>query len=143
MDDLDENLVSLLTSNARLPVAVLAKRLAVARSTVQARLDRLESNGVIAGYSVRMGEGAQARRLMATVLIQVEPRATAAVVQRLRSMPQVIRAVTTSGRFDLVLTVAAATTEELDQTLDSLGAVPGVLSSESMIHLTSRIDRGA
>jgi len=143
LDDLDENLVSLLTSNARLPVAVLAKRLAVARSTVQARLDRLESNGVIAGYSVRMGEGAQARRLMATVLIQVEPRATAAVVQRLRSMPQVIRAVTTSGRFDLVLTVAAATTEELDQTLDSLGAVPGVLSSESMIHLTSRIDRGA
>ncbi|MBT8457972.1 MAG: Lrp/AsnC family transcriptional regulator [Rhodobacteraceae bacterium] len=143
MDDLDENLVSLLTSNARLPVAVLAKRLAVARSTVQARLDRLESNGVIAGYTVRMGEGAQARRLMATVLIQVEPRATAAVVQRLRSMPQVIRAVTTSGRFDLVLTVAAATTEELDQTLDSLGAVPGVLSSESMIHLTSRIDRGA
>ena len=141
MDDLDTKLLGLLAANARIPVATLAKRLGVARSTVQARLDRLETQGVIAGYTLRLGAAAQARRIRATALIQVEPRATPGVLQRLTAMPQVERAHTTSGRFDLILHLAANTTDELDGTLDAIGAIPGVRGSESLIHLSTRIDR--
>jgi DNA-binding Lrp family transcriptional regulator len=140
-DDLDRRLLDELAADARLPVATLARRLGIARSTVQARLERLEHTGVIAGYTLRIGGAAAARMIRATVLLQIEPRATAAVLTRLKGLTGVERAHTTSGRFDLILVIAAATTEELDRTLDAIGAVPGVTDSESLIHLSTKIDR--
>lgn len=141
MDDIDGGLVKLLAQNARMPVATLAKRLGVARSTVQARLERLETRGIIAGYTLRLGAAARERAIRATVLVQMEPRATPAILARLKAMPRVERAITTSGRFDLVLDIAAPTTEDIDTTLDEIGAIPGVTDSESLIHLSTRIDR--
>jgi len=141
LDDLDRSLLQELSGNARLPVATLAKRLGVARSTIQARLERLETQGIIAGYTLRIGEAARARLIRATVLLQVEPRATPSVLQRLKTLTQVERAHTSSGRFDMVLQIAAPTTEDLDRTLDTIGAIPGVTDSESLIHLSTRIDR--
>lgn len=142
MDDLDKDLLRLLASNARLPVAAIAKKLNVARSTVQARLERLESSGTIAGYTVRLGEAARLRQIRATVLLQIEPRATPSVLGRLQKLMDVEEAHTTTGRFDMVLRLAAGNTEALDRTLDVIGAIPGVRASESMIHLSTRIDRG-
>jgi len=141
LDDLDQRLLAELRANARLPVATLAKRLDVARSTVQTRIERLERAGVIAGYTLRLGMGAEAGRLRATALLQVEPRATGAVLQRLKSMRQVARVHTASGRFDLIVELAANSTEELDHLLDDIGGVRGVKGSESLIHLSTRIDR--
>jgi DNA-binding Lrp family transcriptional regulator len=86
MDQTDRRLMTELSRNARLPVATLARRLGLARSTVQARLDRLEGSGAIAGYAVIPGPGAAPERMRATVLLQVEPQAGAAVLQRLRAM---------------------------------------------------------
>jgi DNA-binding Lrp family transcriptional regulator len=97
---------------------------------------------VIAGYTLRLGAAAAAGTIRATVLLSVEPRATAAVLQRLKALPQVERAHSTSGRFDMALIVAAGSTEELDRALDAIGAVPGVTDSESLIHLSTKIDRG-
>ena len=59
MDELDRNIVTLLGADARMSVATLARRLKVARSTIQARLERLESTGVIVGYTIRLGEAAR------------------------------------------------------------------------------------
>lgn len=141
MDDLDAQMINLLSGNARMPVAVIAKRLGVARSTVQARLERLEVSGAIAGYTVRLGSAVQSRRVQATALVQVEPRATPQVLSRLKVMPEIVRAHTTTGRFDLILKISCGTTEDLDRVLDSIGAIPGVRGSESLIHLSTRIDR--
>ena len=49
---------------------------------------------------------------------------------------------TTSGRFDLIVTLEASTTESLDETLDRIGEAKGVRSSESLIHLATKLDRG-
>jgi DNA-binding Lrp family transcriptional regulator len=141
MDDLDRAILGLLASDARVSVATLARRIKVARSTIQARLERLESSGVIVGYTVRLGEAAREGRLRASVLLTVEPRAQANILARLKAIPEVERAVTTSGRFDLLLQVAAPSTGVLDQVLDQIGAMTGVRASESLIHLSSRIDR--
>ena len=84
-------------------VAVLARRLKVARSTVQARLERLETSGAIAGYTLRLGDSAREHRIRATCLLNIEPRAQAAILTRLRSLPEVERIHTTSGRVDLLL----------------------------------------
>ncbi len=141
MDELDRNILGLLGADARMSVATLARRLKVARSTIQARLERLETSGTIAGYTLRLGEGAQPNRLRASVLLTIEPRAQAGVLTRLKSIAEVERVFTTSGRVDLLLQIACPNTQVLDQVLDQIGAMTGVRSSESLIHLSTKIDR--
>ena len=141
MDEIDVELLRLLTANARMPVATLAKKLKLARSTVQARLDRLEVTGAIAGYTVRLGEVARARKIRATVLMEIEPRSMAQVIGRLKAMPEVEEALSVSGRVDLIVTLAAPTTETLDAALDKIVTIPGISDTESLIELSTKIDR--
>lgn len=122
-------------------VAVLARRLKVARSTVQTRLERLEASGTIAGYTLRLGEAARIGRIRATVMLVIEPRSLPGILGRLKTIPQVERIHTTSGRVDLLLQLATGSTSELDDLLDRIGALDGVRSSESLIHLSTRLDR--
>jgi len=141
LDDLDRALITQLRADARLPLSTLARRLKVARTTVQARLERLEAQGVIAGYTLRLGAGIAGALIRASVLLTIEPRAQAAILSRLKALPEVERAHTTSGRFDLLIELAAPGTAALDAVLDQLGSIPGVRASESLIHLSTRIDR--
>ena len=141
MDDTDRALLTALTADARVSVATLARRLRLARSTVQARLERLERSGAIAGYTVRLGEGARPDRIRATVLLSIEPRSQTPTVARLKALAEVERVHTTSGRFDLLVGVAAGSTAALDAVLDAIGAIPGVRATESLIHLSTKLDR--
>ena len=141
MDDIDNTLIRELAADARISISTLARRLGLARTTVQARLEKLERSGVIAGYTVKLGEATRLNRIRATVLIQFDPRTLPHVVQRLKAIPEVEVAHTASGRFDLVLQLATPNTERLDKVLDEIGAIKGVQSSESLIHLSTKIDR--
>ena len=80
MDDIDRAILSHLGQDARMSVAVLARRLKLARSTVQARLERLETSGAIAGYTLKLGEAARVTRIRATCLLTIEPRAQPAIL---------------------------------------------------------------
>lgn len=141
MDDLDRSILGLLSADARISVATLARRLKVARSTIQARLERLETSGIIAGYTVKLGEAARQGRIRATVLLTIEPRAQPAMLTRLKAIPEIERVHTTSGRVDLLLQIAAPSTAVLDAVLDQIGEMSGVKSSESLIHLSTKMDR--
>ncbi len=140
IDDTDRALLSLLSENARMPIAMLARRLGLARTTVQARLDRLETNGAIAGYTLRLGAVAHPR-IRATALLSIELRSGPSVLQKLKTLPAVETVHTSSGRVDLVVELAAESTAELDETLDRIGETRGVRSSESLIHLATKLDR--
>ncbi|WP_093119238.1 Lrp/AsnC family transcriptional regulator [Salinihabitans flavidus] len=140
LDETDRALLARLAENARAPVATLARQLGLARTTVQARIDRLEASGAIAGYTLRPGPQARPP-IRATALVAIEPRSGPAVLARLKSLPGVERVHTTSGRVDLIVQIAAQTTEELDATLDRIGEARGVHSSESLIHLATKLDR--
>ncbi|MFD1883168.1 Lrp/AsnC family transcriptional regulator [Paracoccus pacificus] len=141
MDELDRSIIGQLSNDARMSVAVLARRLKVARSTIQARLERLETSGIIAGYTLRLGDTARHTRIRATVLVNIEPRAQAAILSRLKIFPEVERIHTTSGRVDLLLQLAAQSTSQLDDVLDKIGGLEGIKSSESLIHLSTKMDR--
>ena len=88
-----------------------------------------------------MGDAARGDRIRATVLISIEPRSTPAVLARLKTLTQVEAAHTASGRWDMVLQLAAPSTALLDEVLDAIGEIDGVKGSESLIHLSTRIDR--
>ncbi|TVQ52662.1 MAG: Lrp/AsnC family transcriptional regulator [Rhodobacteraceae bacterium] len=141
LDDIDHALIRFLRRDARTPTAELARRLGVSRTTVQARLERLERSGAITGYTIQTGEGYDPGVIRATVLIQVEPRRTASVVGALGKMREVEGLFTTAGRFDMAIQLAAPGTPQLDAALDRIGALDGVRGMESLIHLTAKIDR--
>ena len=141
IDEIDRTLLTLLRANARAPVTELARKLGLARTTVQARIDRLETHNVITGYTLQASASTRAP-LRATALVAIEPRSAPAVLDRLRALSAVEVVHTTSGRWDLLVQLAARTTEELDATLDHIGGARGVRSSESLIHLATKIDRG-
>jgi len=140
IDETDQLLLALLRDNARAPVTLLARKLGLARTTIQARIERLENSGVIAGYTLR-ASAATRRLLQATVLVSIEPRTGPDVLSRLHGLSGVEVVHTTSGRFDLLVQVSADTTAELDETLDRIGEARGVQSSESLIHLATKLDR--
>jgi len=139
-DETDLALLSLLGENARLPVTTLARRLGIARTTVQSRIDRLETSGAIRGYTLIAGTALDPA-IRATALVQIETRTGPAVLARLKSLPEVRAVHTTSGRWDLIVELAADTTGALDDVLDRIAEAKGVRGSESLIHLTTKLTR--
>lgn len=141
MDEIDRKIISVLEANARASTSDMARKLGLARTTVQSRIDRLEQTGVILGYTVRLGK-TERQPLRATVLISYEPQSGPSLLSRIKSIPEVRAARTTSGRFDMLVEVAANSTEALDKILDNICSAKGVKGSESLIHLSNKIDRG-
>jgi DNA-binding Lrp family transcriptional regulator len=137
MDDLDRQLIALLRADARLPVATLAKRLEVARGTVQNRLARLERDGVIAGYTVRLRAPDADRRVVALMLLAVEGPAVEDVLATLRGDPAVAALHTTNGRWDIVAELRADTLEEFDRVLGRIRRIAGVATSETNLLLST------
>lgn len=140
-DPVDHKLLALLRANAREPVAVLARKLGLARSTVQERMDRLSREGVIAGYTVREGGGHRDRQILAHVMISVDPKMAASVTSDLRKMPEVRTLAAISGTYDLMADIAAETTARIDAVLDAIGHLKGVQKTMSSIVLSVKFER--
>ncbi len=141
VSDKDRELIALLGQNARMPVATLARKLSLSRTTVQARLERLEREGVIAGYGVRLSEAYLSGLIRAHVLITIAPKALSAVTASLDAIPQVAALHSVSGTFDLIAIVAAPSISQLDQLIDEIGTIGGVERTLSSIILSTRISR--
>ncbi len=142
-DDLDRRLIALLQANARASAADLARRLGVARTTVLARIARLEAQQVIVGYTVRLSQDAGGAALQAYVGISVQPKSGREVTRRLAAMPELQWLCAVAGEFDYVAWLRAATPERLDALLDEIGEVDGVTRTTTSVVLARRIDRVA
>ncbi len=142
LDGIDRQLLAALQVNARESVAVLARKLGIARTTVTARLARLENSGVITGYGVRLSQRLVDGGLQAYVGITVQPRSGKDVVKHLTGMPQVQQLCAVSGEFDYVAWLRSESPQQLDELLDQIGSVEGVEKTTTSIILSSKIDRG-
>ncbi|HEX4533748.1 MAG TPA: Lrp/AsnC family transcriptional regulator [Rhizomicrobium sp.] len=141
MREKDAELISLLKSNAREPTASLARKLGLARSTVQERIARLEREGMIQGYGVRLSDAADTRALRAIVMIAADPKQAERVAAELKKIPDVRALSAVSGAFDMMAVVEAETTAQMDSTLDRIGAANGVARTVSSIILSEKFSR--
>src|SRR5882724_12695599 len=107
LDATDQALLALLRENARAPTAELARQLGLSRTTVQARLERLQRRGVVLGYTVVVPDQLEATLVRAHVLITVSPRQSGVIEAALRKIPEVRTLHSVSGPFDLIAIVAA------------------------------------
>ncbi|HTR57167.1 MAG TPA: Lrp/AsnC family transcriptional regulator [Casimicrobiaceae bacterium] len=136
-----QRLLALLRRNARESTASLARKLGVARTTVQERIRRLERDGVIAGYTVRVSEGFARRQISAQVLITVNPKAGERVVRELELRPFVRAVYALSGVFDYQVLLEGGSTEEIDRHLDAIGRIDGIERTQTSIVLSVKFER--
>ena len=136
-----QRLLALLRRDARESTASLARKLGLARTTVQERINRLERDGVIAGYTVRVSEGFARQRIAAHVLINVDPKAGARVVRELEARPWVRAVYALSGVFDYEVRVEGGSTEEIDDNLDAIGRIEGIQRTQTSIMLSVKFER--
>lgn len=142
-DALDRDLIALLQANARDSTANLARKLGVARTTVLARLARLEREGVIVGYTVRLAADRDERSVQAYVGIVTDPKKERDVTQRLARLPELRQLCSVSGEVDYIALLRAESTARLDGLLDEIGAIDGVVKTTSSVVLALRVDRSA
>ena len=119
MDPIDERIVALLVEDARLTMADLGRRVGLSRTAALARVRRLESDGVIRGYTAQVGAAADDGHV-ARVGIVVRTPDTAAYVRRLLGLAEVREVDSVAGEFDLLVRIACPTARQLDDVLDRI-----------------------
>ena len=134
MDDLDHRLIALLRRNARTPVADLAKTLGVARGTVTNRMARLEREGVITGYNLRLRPDAAPDEICAWTSLAVEGNQHR-VIRALLGEPGVATLHDTNGRWDLLAELRVGSLAELSTVLERIRGIEGISASETSVHL--------
>jgi DNA-binding Lrp family transcriptional regulator len=135
MDEIDQKLMSFLRQNARLTVAALAAKLRVSRGTVTNRIRRLEDEGIIVGYTVRLRPDVQNNAIKAWMSIAVDGNQTRAVIASLLGEPGVATLHDTNGRWDLLAELRAETLQELAKVLERIRLLKGISNTETSIHL--------
>lgn len=137
MDNLDEKLVTLLRHDGRCSISNLAIDLGVSRATVRARLERLERQGDILGYTVILRADALDQQVRGIMLVDVEGHAADKVVRTLGGFPEVVAIHTTNGRWDLVVELATESLTLFDVVLRKVRLVPGITGSETSLLLAT------
>ncbi|WP_237496401.1 Lrp/AsnC family transcriptional regulator [Modestobacter sp. L9-4] len=140
LDATDARLVLALAEDPRSTVLALAQRLGLARNTVQARLARLESAGVLDPFDRRVRPEALGYRLSAYVTVQVTQRGLDDVAASLAAIPEVLEVVGLSGVADLLVQVVALDADDLWRITEQVLAVPGVQRTDTNLALRRFVD---
>ena len=141
MDAIDRLLIDALSEDGRASTAALARRVNRSRSSVQSRSERLQRDGVIVGYGVRLAPDYTQGAVRAHVLIKVGPKEARSVTAALRAIAAVRVLHAVSGEVDLIAIAATPSVGEMDAVIDQIGALPGVERTTSSIILSTKFDR--
>ena len=143
LDAIDQHLIAMLRHNARESVATLAARLGVSRGTVTNRLRKLEDNGVIVGYTVRLRPAVASTALQAWMSITIEGNEAGRVAASLLGEPGVQALHATNGQWDLLAELQADSPAGLSRVLERIRLIKGIRHTETNIHLeTLRATQG-
>jgi len=140
IDALDRSLIALLEWNAREPIARLARRLGVARTTVNERIARLERDGVIQGYCAIIRRDTDRQLLQAKVMISCQRALLSRLVMRLRQFPEVSDCASITGPHDLMCSVSVPQAEDLDALADEIAEIEGVCGVDTTIVLATKFE---
>ena len=144
VDSLDARLVTLFCERPKLSVLEASRRLKVARATVQARLDRLMSRGVIKSWAPMLNPSEFGFPVTAYCSLTVRQDAGhAVVVAALAKIPEILELHTVSGDSDMLARVVARSNADVQRVLDLIVATQTVVRSSSVIVLQTHIEAQA
>jgi len=139
IDQLDAQLIVLLTEEPRIGVLEASRRLRVARGTVQARLDRLQQAGVILGFGPEVNPAALGFTVMAFATVQIRQGRGLIVAEHLAGIDEVLEVHTITGDADMLARIVARSHDDLQQVIDRLVAHPDIVRTSTNIALTAPV----
>jgi DNA-binding Lrp family transcriptional regulator len=140
MDDLDRRLLALFSDEPRIGVLQASRELGVARGTVQARLDKLTSSGVVTGWGPELSPEALGFPVTAFLTLEIrQGRGHEAVAAHLASIPEVLEACTITGAGDMWCRVVARSNADLQRVIDAALADEGIVRSSTVIALARQV----
>jgi DNA-binding Lrp family transcriptional regulator len=139
IDDLDAELIATMAAEPRIGLTEVARRMQVARGTVQARLAKLEQRGVIRGHGPDVDPAALGFPVTAYVFLQISQGRLQDAAAQLVGVPEVLEAVATSGNADILCRVVARDTEHLQEVVNRLLASDAIRRTTSHIVLSQQI----
>jgi DNA-binding Lrp family transcriptional regulator len=139
IDSLDGRILELFRAEPRIGVLEASRRLQVARGTVQARLDRLASQGVVTGWGPDINPGALGYEVMAFVTLEISQRGHRRIESALAALPEVLEAHTITGAGDMLVRLVARSNTDLQRVVDDVLAIDGVERSNMVIVLADGV----
>ncbi|MDP0929688.1 Lrp/AsnC family transcriptional regulator [Paracoccus onubensis] len=137
MDIIDRKLIMLLRHNGRRSVSDLAIELGLSRATVRGRMQRLEMNGEVLGFTVVLRSDELDLPVRGIMMIAVDGNMAERVIPSLEKFPEISEIHTTNGRWDIIVRLGAWTLADLDEVLRRIRHVPGIVGSETSLLLAT------
>ena len=142
LDAIDQRLLRELRENARLPLARLSALVHLSRNAVRQRMDRLERDGHIRGYTIVEREPEQESTLTAYLLIDRFDRLRGSeVIALLQEIPEVVLCHVVAGDFDLIARVEAPSPQRMQAVWQEIAQHPGVRDTTTALALSTAIGR--
>ena len=143
IDELDARLIQTMSSEPRIGLMEVSRRLGVARGTVQARLNKLGEAGVIAGWGPQLDPEALGYPVTAFLTLEIRQAAKGgghdAVARHLAAIPELLEACTITGAGDMWCRVVARSNDDLQRVIDRVLAGEGIVRSSTVIALATQV----
>lgn len=141
IDELDARLISLLSEQPAIGVLGASRELGVARGTVQARLDRLRTKGVIRTMAPTIDPAALGYPVTALCTLEIRQRlGHQAVVDHLCAIPEVLEIHSTTGAGDLIIRIVATDNADLGRVIDDIIDDTHVVRASTSVCLVTHLE---
>lgn len=120
MDAIDLKLISLLQKNARVPLKQLAEQVFLSSPATATRIERLEREGIITGYSATVNNKKLGYPIIAFVNLEVQPVQKPEFYPFIANHPNVLECNCVTGHYSMIIKVAFESTEALDVFINKL-----------------------
>lgn len=143
-DEIDAQILAELRRNARISLAQLGELVLLSRNAVRQRIERLERDGYITGYTIKESAGDGTPTVNAVLLIQRHDRMRGGdVIAGLRAIPEIATCDVVSGELDLIVRVEAPGAARIQEIWRQVSEFPGVRDITTALSLSTVIDRQA
>lgn len=135
-DSTDRELLKLLQQDARRSITELGKTVHLSRTAVQARLARLERDGIIVGYTAILGKPVS-DNIAAMIALRFDHAPCKSVIDQIKDWQEIVQGYSVAGPLDAMLVVQVGSTDQLSDLAERLRAVPEIDEVEVTLILKS------
>lgn len=135
IDNTDRRILLAMTEQPRSTIVSIAERLGLARNTVQARIQTLESSDALQGFDRRFHAAALGYPLTVFMATHVDQPRIDSVVEQLRQIPEVVQAHGLSGQADMLVRCVCKDPEDIYRVNKLVLACDGVERTETWLSM--------
>ncbi|BCG93816.1 AsnC family transcriptional regulator [Mesorhizobium sp. 131-2-1] len=131
LDAADLKLLRILEQDARTSTAELARAVGLSAPSVAERIRKLQENGVIEGYTVRINPAALGMKLSAWLRIRPVPGQLAVVAEIIRDLPEIAQCDRVTGEDCFIALAHVGSVSELERVIDRI--IPYAMTNTAII----------